>query len=65
MGSAIEYDTSALAHEDEGYHRGLKPRQLQVIAIGGVIGTGPSSGSFVSHAREVLGEQAAYVAGWM
>ncbi len=40
MGSAIEYDTSALAHKDEGYHKGLKPRQLQMIAIGGAIGTG-------------------------
>ena len=106
MGSAIEYDTSALAHEDEGYDKGLKPRQLQMIAIGGAIGTGlfmgaggrlhtagpglfivyavcglfvffilralgelvlhrPSSGSFVSYAREFLGEKAAYVAGWM
>ncbi|MDT5185771.1 MAG: L-asparagine permease [Mycobacterium sp.] len=106
MGSAIEYDTSALAPEDEGYHKGLKPRQLQMIAIGGAIGTGlfmgaggrlhtagpglfivyavcglfvffilralgelvlhrPSSGSFVSYAREFLGEKAAYVAGWM
>jgi L-asparagine permease len=37
MGSAIEYDTSALAHEDEGYDKGLKPRQLQMIAIGGAI----------------------------
>ncbi|HEV7418219.1 MAG TPA: L-asparagine permease, partial [Mycobacterium sp.] len=26
--------------EDEGYHKGLKPRQLQMIAIGGAIGTG-------------------------
>lgn len=104
--SATEYDTSGLAHEDEGYHKGLKPRQLQMIAIGGAIGTGlfmgaggrlhtagpglfivyavcglfvffilralgelvlhrPSSGSFVSYAREFLGEKAAYVAGWM
>src|SRR6476660_7383851 len=31
MGFAIEYDTSALAHKDEGYHKGLKPRQLQMI----------------------------------
>src|SRR5687767_9933073 len=26
--------------EDEGYHKGLKPRQVQMIAIGGAIGTG-------------------------
>ncbi|MDG4665895.1 amino acid permease [Mycobacterium sp. 236(2023)] len=105
MGSALQYDNSALAHEEEGYHKGLKPRQLQMIAIGGAIGTGlfmgaggrlssagpglfivyavcgvfvffilralgelvlhrPSSGSFVSYAREFLGEKAAYVAGW-
>lgn len=106
MSITTEYDHSALAHEDEGYHKGLKPRQLQMIAIGGAIGTGlfmgaggrlnsagpglfivyavcgvfvffilralgelvlhrPSSGSFVSYAREFLGEKAAYVAGWM
>ena len=82
--------------EDEGYHKGLKPRQIQMIAIGGAIGTGlfmgaggrlasagpalvlvyavcgffaflilralgelvvrrPSSGSFVSYAREFYG----------
>ncbi|MEZ0053367.1 L-asparagine permease [Mycobacterium sp. MAA66] len=98
--------TAALAVEDQGYHKGLKPRQLQMIAIGGAIGTGlflgaggrlhnagpglflvyaicgvfvffilralgelvlhrPSSGSFVSYAREFLGEKAAFVAGWM
>ncbi|MCU1442762.1 MAG: L-asparagine permease [Cryobacterium sp.] len=92
--------------EQEGYHTALKPRQLQMIAIGGAIGTGlflgaggrlaiagpglvlsyaicgvfaylilralgelvlhrPSSGSFVSYAREFLGEKAAFVAGWM
>lgn len=95
-----------LTREDEGYHKGLKPRQLQMIAIGGAIGTGlflgaggrlhsagpglflaygvcgifvflilralgelvlhrPSSGSFVSYAREFFGEKAAYVVGWM
>ena len=100
------YDNSALAHEDEGYHKGLKPRQLQMIAIGGAIGTGlfmgagsrlheagpglflvyavcgvfvflilrclgelvlhrPSSGSFVSYAREFFGEKSAFVAGWL
>ena len=92
--------------EEAGYHKGLKPRQIQMIAIGGAIGTGlflgaggrlakagpglflvyalcgvfvffilralgelvlhrPSSGSFVSYAREFLGEKAAYVVGWM
>lgn len=99
-------DDIALASEDAGYHKSLKPRQLQMIAIGGAIGTGlflgaggrlasagpalflvyavcgvfaflilralgelvlhrPSSGSFVSYAREFFGEKAAYVAGWM
>ncbi|MCU1425796.1 MAG: L-asparagine permease, partial [Microbacteriaceae bacterium] len=94
------------SHEQEGYHKTLKPRQMQMIAIGGAIGTGlflgaggrlasagpslvfesaicgffaflilralgelvlhrPSSGSFVSYAREFLGEKAAFVAGWM
>lgn len=92
--------------EQEGYRPGLKPRQVQMIAIGGAIGTGlflgaggrlasagpslvivyavcgvfaylilralgelvlhrPSSGSFISYAREFLGEKAAFVAGWM
>jgi L-asparagine permease len=95
-----------LHREDAGYHKALKPRQLQMIAIGGAIGTGlflgaggrlekagpglflvyavcgvfvflilralgelvlhrPSSGSFVSYAREFYGEKAAYVVGWM
>ena len=26
--------------EEKGYHKGLKPRQIQMIAIGGAIGTG-------------------------
>jgi L-asparagine permease len=97
---------NVLAREDEGYHRSLKPRQLQMIAIGGAIGTGlflgaggrlasagpglfivyavcggfvflilralgelvlhrPSSGSFVSYAREFFGEKTAFVAGWL
>ncbi|NUS45506.1 MAG: amino acid permease [Mycobacteriaceae bacterium] len=97
---------SALSVEEHGYHKSLKPRQLQMIAIGGAIGTGlflgagerlnhagpglfivyavcglfvffvlralgelvlhrPSSGSFVSYAREFYGEKAAFVAGWM
>lgn len=90
----------------EGYKKTLGRRQMQMIAIGGCIGTGlflgagsrlqqggpslaivyavcglfsffilralgeltmyrPSSGSFVSHAREFLGDKAAYVAGWV
>ncbi|GAB4099654.1 amino acid permease [Sinomonas halotolerans] len=91
--------------EDAGYHKGLKGRQIQMIAIGGAIGTGlflgaggrlavagpslvfayaicgvfvffilralgelvlhrPSSGSFVSYAREFFGEKAAFASGW-
>ncbi|WP_115789910.1 amino acid permease [Arthrobacter silvisoli] len=92
--------------EEAGYHKTLKPRQIQMIAIGGAIGTGlfmgaggrlnasgpalilvyavcgffaflilralgelvlhrPSSGSFVSYAREFYGEKMAYAAGWL
>ncbi|WP_433199876.1 amino acid permease [Nocardia sp. CA-107356] len=99
-------DKAHLSIEDHGYHKSLKPRQLQMIAMGGAIGTGlflgaggrlasagpglflvyavcgvfvffilralgelvlhrPSSGSFVSYAREFFGEKAAFVAGWM
>lgn len=102
----IRTKASNLTAEDSGYHKSLKPRQLQMIAIGGAIGTGlflgaggrlhsagpslflvylvcgvfvffilralgelvlhrPSSGSFVSYAREFFGEKAAFVAGWM
>ncbi|MDO4898538.1 MAG: amino acid permease [Rothia sp. (in: high G+C Gram-positive bacteria)] len=94
-----------LADEQAGFHKSLGPRQLQMIAIGGAIGTGlflgtggrlasagpalaidylvcgiiayfilralgelvvhrPSSGSFVSYAREFYGEKAAFVSGW-
>lgn len=37
-----EQDAAAarLAREDVGYHKGLKNRQLQMIALGGAIGTG-------------------------
>ena len=90
---------------DAGYDKALKNRHLQMIAIGGSIGTGlflgaggrlaqggpglaiayaicgvfaflmvralgelairrPSSGAFVSYAREFLGERGAYVTGW-
>lgn len=98
--------TERLTREDTGYHKSLKNRQLQMIALGGAIGTGlflgaggrlasagpglfliyavcgifvflilralgelvlhrPSSGSFVSYAREFFGEKVAFVAGWM
>jgi L-asparagine permease len=91
---------------DEGYSKALAPRHVNMIAIGGAIGTGlflgaggrladagpslalvyavcgmfafmvvralgelvlyrPSSGAFVSYAREFLGEKGAFVAGWM
>ncbi|MCS5735807.1 amino acid permease [Herbiconiux daphne] len=94
------------AAEQDGYRASLKPRQVQMIAIGGAIGSGlflgaggqlasagpalvfvyalcglfaffilralgelvlhrPSSGSFVSYAREFLGEKYAFAAGWM
>lgn len=97
---------AALAREDVGYHKDLHPRQVQMIAIGGAIGTGlflgagrrlheagpalflvygicgvfvffilralgelvlhrPTSGSFVSYAREFFGEKTAFVAGWL
>jgi len=92
--------------EQQGYSKGLKARQVQMIAIGGAIGTGlfmgagarlhdsgpalllvyglcgffaflilramgelvlhrPSSGSFVSYAREFYGEKAAFASGWL
>jgi L-asparagine permease len=91
---------------DAGYNKSLKSRHVNMIAIGGAIGTGlflgaggrlaeagpslfvayavcgvfaflvvralgelvlyrPSSGAFVSYAREFLGEKGAYTAGWM
>jgi L-asparagine permease len=104
--AAGEIAPDRFAHEDAGYHHDLKPRQMQMIAIGGAIGTGlflgaggrlasagpalflvygfcggfvflilralgelvlhrPSSGSFVSYAREFFGEKTAFVAGWL
>jgi L-asparagine permease len=95
-----------LDSHEAGYEQTLKPRQIQMIAIGGAIGTGlflgagarlqlagpalaivylvcgafcflilralgelvmhrPTSGSFVSYAREFLGEKGSFVAGWM
>ena len=97
---------SWLDSHENGYEQTLKPRQIQMIAIGGAIGTGlflgagarlqlagpalaivylvcgafsflilralgelvmhrPTSGSFVSYAREFLGERGSFVAGWM
>jgi L-asparagine permease len=99
-------ESALVAREDAGYQHDLRPRQIQMIAIGGAIGTGlflgaggrlasagpglflvygvcgafvflilralgelvlrrPSSGSFVSYAREFFGEKVAFVAGWM
>lgn len=104
--AAIKPAADEFSAEQAGYHKSLKPRQVQMIAIGGAIGTGlflgaggrlhtagplllidyavcgffaflilralgelvlhrPSSGSFVSYAREFFGEKAAFVAGWM
>lgn len=98
-------DSSHFDEEQAGFHKSLGARQLQMIAIGGAIGTGlflgaggrlekagpalavdylvcgiicyfilralgelvvhrPSSGSFVSYAREFFGEKAAFVSGW-
>lgn len=91
---------------DHGYQKGLQNRHIQMIAIGGAIGTGlflgtggrfeiagpalaivyaicgvfaymvvralgelamyrPSSGAFVSYAREFFGEKGAYTVGWL
>ena len=98
-------ETRSFHAEDAGYQKSLKPRQIQMIAIGGAIGTGlflgaggrlaaagpslilayalcgffaflilralgelvlhrPTTGSFVSYAREFFGEKAAFVSGW-
>ncbi|MFJ7156897.1 amino acid permease [Streptomyces sp. NPDC101118] len=101
--------TAATPHVDagdEGYSKDLKSRHINMIAIGGAIGTGlflgaggrlagagpslaiayavcgvfaffvvralgelvlyrPSSGAFVSYAREFMGEKGAYAAGWL
>jgi L-asparagine permease len=92
--------------EESGYRKLLSNRQIQMIGIGGAIGTGlflgtggrivsagpglalvyafcgffaflilralgelvlyrPSSGSFVSYAREFYGEKAAFISGWV
>ena len=111
MNTAVAASHGDAAHTpadagDAGYSKDLKARHINMIAIGGAIGTGlflgaggrlhnagpalalaylvcgvfaffvvralgelvlyrPSSGSFVSYAREFLGEKGAYVAGWM
>ena len=103
--AAEQIHTSTVQLEDAGYHKRLTSRQVQMIAIGGAIGTGlflgaggrlaeagpaivisyavcgvfaffilralgelvlhrPTSGSFVSYAREFFGEKAAFVSGW-
>lgn len=36
----LDSAAARLAREDAGYHKGLKNRQLQMIALGGAIGTG-------------------------
>src|SRR5215471_11337362 len=38
--SAQDSAAARLAREDEGYHKSLKNRQIQMIALGGAIGTG-------------------------
>lgn len=99
-------EQALLNAETEGYSTGLSRRHVQMIAVGGAIGTGlflgaggrlntagpalvlvyavcgvvvyfvlralaemvlvrPTSGSFVSYAREYMGEKGAFVAGWM
>jgi L-asparagine permease len=104
--SPLDSATERLTREDTGYHKSLTNRQIQMIALGGAIGTGlflgaggrlasagpglflvygvcgifvflilralgelvlhrPSSGSFVSYAREFFGEKVAFAAGWM
>ena len=91
---------------DQGYRKALKRRHMNMIAIGGSIGTGlflgasgrmeiagpslavvyivcgifafivvralgelvmyrPSSGAFVSYAREFMGEKGAFTVGWV
>ncbi|UTM46144.1 amino acid permease [Glutamicibacter mysorens] len=104
--TAAHVPDAALTAGDNDYHKGLSSRQMQMIAIGGAIGTGlfmgaggrleaagpgivisyavcgffaflilralgelvmhrPSTGSFVSYAREFYGEKAAFATGWL
>ncbi|MFI1017218.1 amino acid permease [Streptomyces sp. NPDC020965] len=99
-------DTPHVDAGDAGYSKDLKSRHINMIAIGGAVGTGlflgaggrladagpslaiayavcgvfaffvvralgelvlyrPSSGAFVSYAREFMGEKGAYTAGWL
>lgn len=105
----VSAPATASAHVDAGdagYSKDLKSRHINMIAIGGAIGTGlflgaggrlahagpslfiayaacglfaffvvralgelvlyrPSSGAFVSYAREFMGEKGAFAAGWL
>ncbi|MFR9749773.1 amino acid permease [Nocardia sp. 004] len=104
--SATRTSATTLDMGDVGYQKQLSKRHMQMIAIGGSIGTGlflgasgrmalagpslaivyivcgiftfmvvralgelvmhrPSSGAFVSYAREFLGERGAYTVGWL
>ncbi|MDE8649900.1 amino acid permease [Rhodococcus qingshengii] len=104
--SVLQTPHPVFAEEQTGYKKDLKPRQVQMIALGGAIGTGlflgaggrlsaagpalaiiyavcglvaffviralgelvvyrPTSGSFVSYAREFFGEKTAFAAGWL
>ena len=105
-GTATASQRDARDAGDVGYAKSLKNRHIQMIGIGGAIGSGlflgsasrlqsagpslvlsylacgavavivvmalgelvvhrPSSGAFVSYAREFIGEKSAYVAGWL
>ncbi|MGW5421111.1 amino acid permease [Streptomyces sp. NPDC003943] len=105
-GAAAPSTSSHVDAGDAGYRKDLKSRHINMIAIGGAIGTGlflgaggrmhsagpslfiayavcglfaffvvralgelvlyrPSSGAFVSYAREFMGEKGAYTAGWL
>lgn len=39
-GKTAPAEREVFVEEDLGYHKALKPRQIQMIAIGGAIGTG-------------------------
>ncbi|WP_431031303.1 amino acid permease [Plantibacter sp. RU18] len=106
QGSPSSDPSSDFSAEEQGYHHSLSSRQIQMIALGGAIGTGlflgaggrlasagpalmlvyavcglfaffilralgelvlhrPSSGSFISYAREFYGEKLAFGAGWL